>query len=386
MTPPAIIRSLRAQLLVMFALLFAAAAACAIASKPLALALLAIGTLLILERAVLEPLRHFTDSARDISAGNFTRRMPSSRSRELQDLAGYVDRIAHRAMEDQAHLVRAENLASLGRLSSSLAHEIGSPLGALRGQLRVLRKQSREDALPELAHACDALDRECARIERIVRDLLDYARSRPSASTAVSLNDVLRDAIERLRSNHVLVGIHLTIDLPPEPLFVSAERHDLETALQHLFQNAVESMRNRGRLVVRLERAARFTLREPARRRDGDPAIEHPPSSRAQRWLAGNDAADIAKIIIADSGPGVPTELVDRIFDPYFTTKPAGKGAGLGLAIVARIIDSARGTVWVTKAREGGAAFHILLPVLSVRATNKPSVHSKAGSRAGVAI
>jgi signal transduction histidine kinase len=125
-------------------------------------------------------------------------------------------------------------------------------------------------------------------------------------------------------------------------------------------------MNGEGRLLVRLERAARFTLRRTAIRRDligTDAAIEHPPSARAQRWLASHDAVEIAKIVVADSGPGVAPEIAERIFDPFFTTKPAGKGTGLGLAIVARIVENFHGTIWVTTAREGGAAFHLLFPV-----------------------
>src|SRR5205814_5153898 len=67
----------------------------------------------------------------------------------------------------------------------------------------------------------------------------------------------------------------------------------------------------------------------------------------------------------SDLGPGVSPELAERIFDPFFTTKPAGKGTGLGLAIVARIVDNFHGTVWVTTAREGGATFHVLFPVVA---------------------
>jgi len=387
MTSPAYPRALRAQLLVMFTVLFVPASLGALLSGHLArqlapahaalasaaavftaLVIVAIGGALILERYVLEPLRHLTDAARDIAAGNLDRRMPRARASDLGDLCAYIDRLALRGYEDQAHVVRAENLASLGRLTSRLAHELGNPLGALRGQLLVLRKQLRQGETSDATDACDALDRECARIERILRGLLAYARTRLPGPEPILLTDVIREAVEQLRARHVLVGVHLTIDVPPEPLQVSAERHDLEEAFLAMLENAVEAMRGRGHLVIRVERAARFTLREPARRRDGDPTIEHPPSTRAQRWLAGNEATDVAKIIIADSGPGVPAELVDRIFDPFFTTKPAGKAAGLGLAIVARIVESFHGTVWVTRAREGGAAFHLLFPAASAPA------------------
>ena len=68
------------------------------------------------------------------------------------------------------------------------------------------------------------------------------------------------------------------------------------------------------------------------------------------------------KVIVADSGQGVPEDDAERIFDPFYTTKEPGKGTGLGLAIVARIVDGLRGMVWVERAREGGAAFHLLFP------------------------
>jgi signal transduction histidine kinase len=375
----------------MFAVLLVAAAVCSALSSVVArqlapshayvataaailtaLLIIAAGGALILEHRALEPLRHLTDVARDIAAGNLARRMPDAGARDLRDLCSYIDRLALRGSEDQAHVVRAENLASLGLLAGSLAYELGNPLGALRGQLHVLRKQLQGTDTSDSASVCDALDQECARIERILRGLLAYARTRPPASMPVMVNDVLRNAVEALRARNVLVGVHLTIDVPPEPLYVSADRHDLEQSFLAIFENAVEAMNGRGHLVVRLERAARFTLREPAHRRDGDPNIEHPPSTRAQRWLAGNDATDIAKIIIADSGPGVPAALVDRIFDPFFTTKPTGRAAGLGLAIVARVVESFHGSVWVTKAREGGAAFHLLFPTTPAPAVAAP--------------
>jgi signal transduction histidine kinase len=159
--------------------------------------------------------------------------------------------------------------------------------------------------------------------------------------------------------------VDLSLELTNEPLLVGAQRHELERLFVNLLVNAVDATDGRGRIVVRLERAARLTLREPAIRRsepNGDGTIEHPPSSRVQLWLAGNDAAEIAKIIVADSGPGVPAALAERIFDPFFTTK-RGSATGLGLAIVARIVENMCGTIWVTEAREGGAAFHLLLPV-----------------------
>ncbi|HZI42553.1 MAG TPA: ATP-binding protein [Gemmatimonadaceae bacterium] len=320
---------------------------------------------LLLQRAIVRPLRELVGAAEEIIAGNLTRRMPKTSVRELHQVASTFDRLTERVIEDQTQLVRTEKLASIGQLAAGVAQEIGDPLGAILGEVHRLRERLRERS--ESLDALSALERESTRIDRIVRGLLDYARSRPLAPAPVDVNEVVRSAASLLRSQGVFATVDVSLELTKLPLLVSGERHDIEQMFVNLLVNAVDAMNGRGTIVVRLERAARFTLRQPATRRGVDGSVEvveHPPSSRVQRWLATHEAIEIAKIIVADSGPGVPSELAERIFDPFFTTKRAGKGAGLGLAIVSRIVDNLQGTVWVTTAREGGAAFHILFPVV----------------------
>jgi signal transduction histidine kinase len=87
-------------------------------------------------------------------------------------------------------------------------------------------------------------------------------------------------------------------------------------------------------------------------------------SARVRAWLTTvGEPAEVIQLVVADTGPGVPWEQRERVFDPFFTTKEPGKGTGLGLALVSRIIEGLGGTVWVRTAREGGAAFVICLPV-----------------------
>jgi hypothetical protein len=296
--------------------------------------------------------------------------MPATSLRELQDVSATFDRLTSRVLADQSQLVRAEKLASIGRLSASVAHEIGNPLGAILGHIHLLRKQLLKHAAPsEELELVAAMERESARIERIVRGLLDYARARPPLPSPVDIQDVIRSTVDLVRTQGALDRVDVVLELTDAPLLIQGQRHDLEQLFVNLLLNSVDAMNGGGRIVVRLERAARFTLREPATRRSAsanDGIIAHPPSSRVQRWLEGNDAAEAVKIVVADSGPGVPAALTERIFDPFFTTKPKGKGTGLGLAIVARIVENFRGVIWVTTAREGGAAFHLLFPMVAV--------------------
>lgn len=386
MSSPATIPSLRARLLLslVFLLTVALGLACGAApslwraaavAEPWDLALFALvsvaafslGASVIVDWLVIKPLRRTTVATEQIADGELDRRIPRHGTRELNDLAAGFARMTERLREDQTQLIRAEKLASIGRLAASVAHEIGNPLTAILTHVHLLRERmSARECPAEVRDGLTALERESDRIDHIVRGLLDYARARPADVSPIGVDDVIRSVIDLLRTQGALSDVAVELELTSEPLLVTGQRHDLEQLFVNLFMNAVDAMNGDGRLLVRVERAARFTLRRTAIRRDqqgSDDAIEHPPSARAQRWLAGHDAAEIAKIVVADSGPGVAPELAERIFDPFFTTKPAGKGTGLGLAIVARIVENFHGTVWVTSAREGGAAFHVLFPV-----------------------
>jgi signal transduction histidine kinase len=126
-------------------------------------------------------------------------------------------------------------------------------------------------------------------------------------------------------------------------------------------------MDREGQLVFRTRVMGATELGEASEKRHTDSENEvwtHRPSRRALAWLARPDApARFLQVVIADSGTGVAPEDEERIFEPFFSTKQPGKGTGLGLAIVASTIENLGGTIWVQRAREGGAAFIILLPL-----------------------
>ncbi len=117
---------------------------------------------------------------------------------------------------------------------------------------------------------------------------------------------------------------------------------------------------------VRRTCMSRALLEEGMTRANARPGttVPHEPSPRVRRWLESeNRPEEVVKIVVADSGPGVPEQDRERIFDPFFTTREPGKGTGLGLAIVLRIVENFQGIVWAQSSREGGAAFHVLFPL-----------------------
>jgi two-component system NtrC family sensor kinase len=313
------------------------------------------------ERVILRPLRTAMSTAEAIAAGDLQRRLPAGESIEIDSLANAVNRMTDRLLEERAHLVRAEKLASVGRLAAGVAHEVGNPLAAINGYVHVLSKTAPQaDATRD---AIGGLERESARIDRIVRGLLDYARPGQRATGPVDVNHVARSVLELLRVQGVLRGID--VDMRPESsaAAVLGDRHQLEQALVNLMLNAVDAMGASGRLSVIVRRATREELLAGSRRAsDGAGIPASAPNPRAARWLQSLDASEVVAVTVADSGPGVPTEDEERVFDPFYTTKDPGKGTGLGLAIVARAVEDAGGAIWVSRSREGGAAFRILFP------------------------
>jgi two-component system NtrC family sensor kinase len=318
------------------------------------------------EKVVLRPLRDVVAGAEAIAAGDLARRLVPGETREMQNLATSVNRMTDRLLEEREHLVRAEKLASVGRLAAGIAHEIGNPLGAINGYVHVLGK-----APPGNTAARDALtglEREAGRIDRIIRGLLDYARAKPRNSTLVDLNELARTVTDLLAAQGVLRRVQLQLSPASEPVFVAGDRHDLEQALVNLLLNAVEAMDGSGELSLILRRTTRADLLAGARRTtDAGEQPRNLPKARTLRWLEASAVDDLVMVAVIDSGPGIPSANVERVFEPFFTTKEPGKGTGLGLAIVARSIENSGGIIWVSPSREGGAAFRMLFPLGAAR-------------------
>jgi len=324
-----------------------------------------------LDGALLRPIRDATTAAEAIAAGDLARRLPAGSTREMAHLADSVNRMTDRLLEDRAHLVRVEKMASVGRVAAGIAHEIGNPLGAINGYTHLL---GAEAPSAKARDAIAGLERESARIDRIVRGLLDFARPRQRADAYVDIADTARMVVDLLTTQGVLRRVTVSLDAPLERVTVIGDRHDLEQAFVNLLLNAVDAMDGEGRVSIAVRRATPEELRSGSRRAS-DPGGRPPTPAnpRMLRWLDAAHSASIGVIAIADSGPGIPAEDAERVFEPFFTTKEPGKGTGLGLAIVARAIENFAGTIWVSPSREGGAAFRILLPLVAEPRASRPS-------------
>jgi two-component system, NtrC family, sensor kinase len=333
------------------------------------------------ERVVLRPLRNAAVAAEAIAGGDVQRRIEPGETLEMENLASSFNRMTDRLLDERAHLVRVEKMASIGRLAAGVAHEIGNPLGAINGYLHILRTAAPGSA--EMQDAVAGLERETARIDRIVRGMLDYARAKPRAAAEVDLNETVRTVLDLLTTQGALKHVELELLASGEPCVVVGDRHDLEQAFVNLLLNAVDAMEGQGRLQIILRQTARAELMAGGRRSNDSMAeAPRPASARAARWLQTVPGEWFAMVAIADTGPGVRIEYQERIFDPFFTTKEPGKGTGLGLAIVARAVENTGGTIWVSPSREGGAAFRMLFPLAPRQARVSGARHRPSRERA----
>ncbi|MGH7677196.1 MAG: sensor histidine kinase [Gemmatimonadaceae bacterium] len=392
--------SLRTELLISLALLAAAALAIAVSSvlvlygvlaperAPVYISLLVAADVCVLvayaayqvEKVVLRPLREAMSATEAIAAGDLQRRLPPGETKEMAQLAESVNRMTDRLLEERAHLVRVEKMASIGRLAAGVAHEIGNPLGAINGYLHLLRTSAQAGA--DARDALAGLEREAVRIDRIVRGLLDFARSKSRMPTAVDLVATARNVVELLTTQGALKHVTVQWRTTEESMLASGDHHDLEQAFVNLLLNAVDAMDGRGTVSIAMIPTTRSELLSGGRRTSDTASTPlNPPSARATHWLESNDALDLVMVVITDSGPGIPAGDAERVFEPFYTTKEPGKGTGLGLAIVARAVENFGGAIWVSSSREGGAAFRMLLPRVQREARSVTPVRRVSSER-----
>lgn len=275
---------------------------------------------------------------------------------------GELERLRAENVEQREQL---ERLASGGRLVAMLLHELGNPVSAIVNYAHTL-----EAKVPaELKHTVAALQREAFRIVKLRDGFLDFVRPRTAAETGADFNAAVRETLEFLGDQGALKKITVDLQLSAAPKPTRGTALELEQAIANLVLNAAAAMPEGGRLVIWAERLNREALLEATNRRTDqgqeEGRIIHPrrADDRLSSWLASLDVEEVVKIVVADSGHGFHHGNLEDLFVPFFTSRADEDGIGLGLTVVRRVVDSMDGIVWAQRSREGGAAFHIVLPV-----------------------
>jgi two-component system NtrC family sensor kinase len=314
-------------------------------------------------RLVLQPLDAVVAAADRIAGGERATRVAERGAPEFVRLARAINALTDQLIAEQQRVVRVEKMASLGRLAAGVAHEVGNPLGAINGYAHLLRRHVAADA--EAVGMVRDLEREAARVDRIMRGLLDYARPRRISSSLIAVGACVARVVEMLSEQQALAHVHLDVTMGESLPAVRLDAHALDQVLVNLLLNAAQATPADGSVhisahLTSVEQALGLGARRALDRRDV--SMPRNASLRLGAWRDGAHPEALIELVVADSGPGIPEEDLERVFDPFFTTKAPGQGTGLGLAIVARTIEDAGGIVFARASREGGAAFVILLP------------------------
>ncbi|MBX5481394.1 MAG: GAF domain-containing protein [Myxococcaceae bacterium] len=227
----------------------------------------------------------------------------------------------------QQELVKRERLAALGELSAVVAHEVRNPLGVIFNSLASLKRLIPDSGDGRML--LEIVGEEADRLNRMVSDLLDFARPNEPQLEREPLEPVLIGALEA--AARAMPAPHVQVRFEPEPgIEAPVDAQMLRQAVVNLVLNAVQAMPRGGTVVVRT-------------------------------GVETRNGARFARIEVEDDGPGIPPELVDRVFQPFFTTRAAG--TGLGLAVVKRIADAHRAELTVRSTPGRGSTFTILLPM-----------------------
>jgi signal transduction histidine kinase len=347
--------------------------------------LLAFGSYL-LSRIVVVPIKKLLAATERIAAGDYSHTVSVPGGAEIAELAesfnamlaalrskqeeaeAYMKSLERANSELQAareETIRSEKLASVGLLAAGMAHEIGTPLAAIIGYSGILRDELEGDAMK--ADYLRRIEQESARIDRIVRDLLNYARPSKAEYEEVNAAALLTDTFDMLERQGIFKKIKTSLDVEKNipPLFV--DRNQLMQVLINLMVNARDAMPEGGEIAVRVY--AGEVRMNPGKNSHLPPFItmgrrkEDFQGTFRASFLSGRSFTNCVKIEVRDNGTGIDEMDMGRIFDPFFTTKEPGKGTGLGLSISARIIDAFGGRITVESAKSKGTRFVIWLPV-----------------------
>jgi len=232
-----------------------------------------------------------------------------------------------------------DRLAALGEMAAAIAHEVKNPLAGIEVMAGILKRQLTES--PDAQNILADIIKEAKMANVIVQEVLAFVRPLRLQVEDVSVADVVRDAVTMAESHWQKGKIEIRVDVPESLRPIQGDPHQLRQIFTNFVTNAFEAMNGAG------------TIEITAVAIDGE----------EESTTAEQTPGPMVMITITDTGPGIPPEVIDRIFSPFFTTKP--QGSGLGLAIVRKIVDAHDGRIDVGQRPGGGTVFRVTLPVRS---------------------
>lgn len=264
-------------------------------------------------------------------------------------LTGYVEKMLQQRDDEREklreQLYRAGRLAELGEMSAGFAHEINNPLQIMKSDqayiemlLQDFKARAGQDAdfmgdVDEMAASLNQIKLQIDRCARITHSILSFGRSGKSEAQNIDVAKFIPEVLTMIQKKIQLGNIALRVDIPPTRMVVHVDPARLQQVLLNLLNNAI------------------YAASEVSHIRPGEILL-----------ACSAEGADMVRIAIRDNGPGIGEDQKTLIFTPFYTTKPAGSGTGLGLSVCHGIVESMKGVLDFTSVKGQGATFYILLP------------------------
>jgi two-component system NtrC family sensor kinase len=278
-------------------------------------------------------------------AGSFNQ-MTAALNQSRQEMRDLVQTLEHKVSERtqellaaKAEVAQGEKLASIGVLASGIAHELNNPLTGVLTFTSLMRKKAPDGS--EDAEDLDLVIRETKRCASIIKRLLDFAREKVPVKGFFSLDRVIEDTVRFVERPASLQQIEISTELDPGLPQIWGDADLIKQVILNLLVNAQQAIEGKGNVTVRTR-----------------------PSAVTSNTKTGVDATPMVEIAVIDTGCGIPQANLQRIFDPFFTSKEVGKGTGLGLSVSYGIVKAHGGRITVESIVGTGTTFRIYLPIM----------------------
>jgi len=320
-----------------------------------AIVLLAAG-MFLLSRVVIRPIKRLLRVTQDFDGSEALALAPEAPTNEIGQLSHSLRSMLNRLDQNkqqlkdhisslekaneelrriQEEVIRSEKLASVGRLAAGIAHEIGNPVGVVLGYIDLMKNQ--DLSAPEMKDALERCESEINRINRIIRQLLDYSRPSKTEPRPVNIHSLLLETVEMLEPQPIMSGIEVKKRLQSPKDLVLGDEARIKQVFVNIMLNAADAIDEKRR--------------------------SNHETDRANITIETQNTGGSIKITFEDTGCGIAQGSINRIFDPFYSTKEPGKGTGLGLAVSYRIIEQMGGEITAESRQGKGTALHVILPL-----------------------
>ena len=272
------------------------------------------------------PLKIIEDAITKIAIGDFKSIPEIKTGDEFESLVDSLNYMINELNKHSKQLVQAQKLASLGRLTSGVAHELNNPLNNISTSIQILIEELEDADIEYKKELLVGAEKEVERSKEIVKSLLEFARERSLTLKKINFMDLVNTAVEHVKSE-IPENINLNVEMPEDIRATIGVR--IKNVLINLIINAVHAMKDGGDVTIKVYK---------------------------------QDEKGGFCFQVIDTGKGIPKEIISKIFDPFFTTKEVGKGSGLGLSIVYGIMEQHGGNISVSSEIGKGTTFTCFLP------------------------